>query len=67
MIVIGFIITFGILTGTILLFSYSKFNETITDLKKEIKTQNEQSVKQLDDLKRQVNEYDSMFKRVMLY
>lgn len=64
MIILGFIITFGFLTGTILLFSYSKFNDTITDLKKEIKSQNEQSIKQLDDLKRQVNEYDSFFKKL---
>ena len=64
MIVVGFIITFGLLVGIVLIFSYSKFHDLINDLKSELQSQNDQNQKSIDDLRRQLNEYDILFKQV---
>ena len=64
MLVIGLVITFGFLIAIILLFSYSKFHELLNDLKKEVDIKNEQNQKNINDLKRQIVEYDQIFKQV---
>jgi hypothetical protein len=66
MLIIGLVITFGFLIGIILVFSYSKFHELLKDLKKEVETKNELNQKNINDLKRQINEYDDLFKQVNL-
>ena len=66
MLIVGLLITFGFLIGIILLFSYSKFHELLNDLKKEVDTKNEQNQKNLNDLKRQIIEYDQIFKQVSI-
>ena len=64
MLVVGLLITFGFLIGIILLFSYSKFHEILNDLKKEVDNKNKQNQNDLNDLKRQIVEYDQLFKQV---
>jgi hypothetical protein len=62
--IIGLLITFGFLIGIILLFSYSKFHELLNDLKKEVDNKSKQNQNDLNDLKRQISEYDLLFKQV---
>ena len=64
MLVIGLLITSGFLIGIILLFSYSKFHELLNDLKKEVDNKSKQNQNDLNDLKRQIVEYDQLFKQV---
>ena len=64
MLVIGLLVTFGFLIGIILLFSYSKFHELLNDLKKEVDNKSKQNQNDLNDLKRQIVEYDQLFKQV---
>ena len=64
MLIIVLLITFGFLIGIILLFSYSKFHELLNDLKKEVDNKSKQNQNDLNDLKRQISEYDLLFKQV---
>ena len=64
MILVGFVITFGLIAGLILMFSYSKFNNALNTLKTEFQSQKELSQQSINEVKRQLNEYDSMFKKV---
>lgn len=64
MILIGFVITFILLIGIILVFSYTKFHDVLIDLKSELNSQNEQNQKSLERIKLQMKEYDNLFKKV---
>jgi len=64
MILVGFVITFGLIAGVILMFSYSKFNNALNTLKTEFQSQKELSQQSINEVKRQLNEYDSMFKKL---
>lgn len=64
MILIGFVITFVLMIGIVLVFSYSKFHDVLIDLKSEFNTQNEQNQKNIDNIKQQIKEYDNIFKKV---
>lgn len=67
MILIGFVITFVLLIGIILVFSYTKFHDVLIDLKSELNSQNEQNQKSIDKIKQQMKEYDTLFKKVCLF
>ena len=64
MILIGFVITFVLMIGIVLVFSYSKFHDVLIDLKSEFNNQNEQNQKNIDNIKQQIKEYDNIFKKV---
>jgi len=64
MILIGFVITFILLIGIILVFSYTKFHDVLIDLKSELNSQNEQNQKSLERIKLQMKEYDNLFKKL---
>lgn len=64
MILIGFVITFVLLIGIILVFSYTKFHDVLIDLKSELNSQNEQNQKSIDKIKQQMKEYDTLFKKL---
>jgi cell division protein FtsL len=64
MILIGFVITFVLMIGIVLVFSYSKFHDVLIDLKSEFNTQNEQNQKNIDNIKQKIKEYDNIFKKV---
>jgi hypothetical protein len=64
MILIGLVITFALLVGVILIFSYTKFHEIVNDLKRDVQIKNEESQKSINSLKQQLSEYDALFKQV---
>ena len=64
MILIGFVITFVLMIGIVLVFSYSKFHDVLIDLKSEFNNQNEQNKKNIDNIKQQIKEYDNIFKKL---
>ena len=55
------VIIFALLFVTVLMFSYSKFNNVISELKQEVKQQNSETGKTIDSLKTKMSEYDKMF------
>jgi len=64
MILVGCFLTLLILVGIILLFSYSKFHELLSDLKREVDTQNAHNRKSIEDLTKQMDQYDLMLKQL---
>lgn len=67
MILVGCFLTLLILVGIILLFSYSKFHELLSDLKREVDTQNAHNRKSIEDLTKQMDQYDLMLKQVQQF
>ena len=65
--VVGFVITFAMIVGITLIFSYSKFHEALKDLKDEFQTQKQQTALSIDEVKRKLNEYDMMLKKVRFF
>jgi len=49
------VITVGLLVSFILIFSYAKFHDMLNDLKQQIDNQNEATVKNINDLTKQVS------------
>ena len=64
--ILGFIVTFFLILGITLLFSYSKFNEALKDLKDEFKSHKEQNQQNIDEFKQKLEHYDALFKQVVL-
>jgi F0F1-type ATP synthase membrane subunit b/b' len=64
MILIGLLITFGLLVGVIFLFSYGKFHDIVNELKRDVQFKNEANQKNINDLKQKLNEYDVLLKQV---
>lgn len=63
MTILGFVITFAMIIGVTLVFSYLKFHEALKDLKDEFQSQKEQNQISLDEIRRKLNHYDSIFKK----
>lgn len=61
MTVFGFIITFAMICGITLLFSYSKFHEALKDLKSEFQSQQHKNELSLSEVKRKLDEFDEIF------
>lgn len=64
MILVGCFVTMFVLVAIVLLFSYAKFHELLNDLKREVDLQNVQNRKSLDDITKQLDQYDVMLKQV---
>ena len=64
MILVGCFVTMFVLVAIVLLFSYAKFHDLLNDLKREVDLQNVQNRKSLDDLTKQLDQYDVMLKQV---
>ena len=61
----GSLITFMMIVGIVLVFSYSKFNEALTDLKQEFESHKEQNLMTFTQVKQQLKKYDAIFKNVI--
>jgi hypothetical protein len=61
-IIIGLVITVGLLVSFILIFSYAKFHDLINDLKQQIDNQNEATAKNINDITKQV----TLFKNTLI-
>lgn len=66
MILVGCFVTMFVLVAIVLLFSYAKFHELLNDLKREVDLQNVQNRKSLDDITKQLDQYDVMLKQVRI-
>jgi len=62
----GSLITFMMIVGVVLVFSYSKFNEALTDLKQEFESHKEQNLMTFTQVKQQLKKYDAIFKNDLL-
>lgn len=67
MILVGLIVTFSLLVGIILVFSYGKFHDIVNELKREVQIKNEENQKNINSLKQQLNEYDLLLKQFKLF
>ena len=65
MIVFGFLISVCLLIGITLLFSYSKFQNVLNDLKKEVNVQNTNTQVNFKDLKFKMDQHENMLKKVI--
>lgn len=63
MTVIGFVVTFVLIIGLTLIFSYSKFHEALKDLKQEFQSQKEQNQLSINEVKQKLSQYDALFKK----
>lgn len=63
MTILGFMITFVLIVGITLIFSYSKFHEALKDLKDEFQSQKEHNQLSLSEVRRRLNQYDSLYKK----
>lgn len=63
MTIIGFVVTFVLIFGLTLVFSYSKFHEALKDLKEEFQSQKEQSQLSINEVKQKLSQYDALLKK----
>ncbi|CAF0727899.1 unnamed protein product [Brachionus calyciflorus] len=64
LILIGFLISVCLLIGITMLLSYSKFQNLLNDLKKEVNVQKENTQENLNSFKLKLDEYDSLLKDI---
>lgn len=62
---IGVLITISILFALSMIFSYSKFQNLLKDLKHQINLQNTNTQSDINSFKIKMNEYDSFLKKVI--
>lgn len=63
MTIIGFFLTFVVIIGLTLIFSYSKFHEALKDLKQEFQSQKQQNQLSISEVKLKLSQYDALFKK----
>ncbi len=63
MTIVGFVVTFVLIIGLTLIFSYTRFHEALKDLKDEFQSQKIQNQNSMDEVKKKLVQYDSLFKK----
>ena len=66
MVTVGAFVTFGVLFGILMLFSFAKLQDQVIEIKRQVDLKNEETEKRINHLQEKLNQYDSLFQKVII-